>query len=238
MKNVAKLSVLGIFALFCFVWMVNGLGSGPGYRAQAQAQPTPPANTNTGNAAIPANTTINANANGKPAVNANAAVNANTAAANTNSNAGMSIPKNFTLGKDSLSEEGEVAFDHETHSTGLYSPDGKSTIGCVVCHHTDQPKSALTGSLVTSERDVALTMETWKKSGQKVNNCRTCHFQDGDIPDGKTMPKVGEKDYNNKEAYHKNCNECHDAAFKERPDLKKKPRFATSNDCMSCHKKN
>ena len=115
MKNLAKLSVLGIFALFCFVWMVNGLASAPGYRARAQAQPTPPANTNTGNAAIPANTTINANANGNTANNANAAVNANTAAANARSNRrDKSIPKNFTLGQDSLSEEGEVAFNHET----------------------------------------------------------------------------------------------------------------------------
>jgi hypothetical protein len=233
MKNLAKLSVLGIFALFCFAWMVNGLASAPGYRVRAQAQPTPPANANTGNAAIPANMTINANANGSTAVNAN------TAAGNTVSNAGKSIPKNFTLGKDSLSEEGEAAFDHETHSTGLYSPDGKSTIGCVVCHHTDQPKSALKPPLVTSERDVPLTMESWKASSQKVNNCRSCHFQaGGDIPDGKTMPVIGEKEYNNKEAYHKNCNECHDAAFKERPDLKKKPGFATGIDCLICHKKN
>jgi hypothetical protein len=233
MKNLAKLSVLGIFALFCFAWMVNGLASAPGYRVRAQAQPTPPANANTGNAAIPANTTTNANANGS------AAVNANTTAGNTVSNAGKSIPKNFVLGKDSLSEEGEAAFDHETHSTGLYSPDGKATIGCVVCHHTDQPKSALKLPLVTSERDVALTLESWKASSQKVNNCRSCHFQaGGDIPDGKTMPVVGEKEYNNKEAYHKNCNECHDAAAKERPDLKKKPGFATGIDCLICHKKN
>lgn len=238
MKNLAKLSVLGIFALFCFVWMVNGLASAPGNRARAQAQPTPPANANTGNTAIPANTTINANTNGNTAVNANAAVNANIAAGNTGSNAGKTIPKNFTLGQDSLSEEGEAPFDHETHSTGLYSPDGKSVVGCVVCHHTDQPKSAMKPPLETSERSVVLTMESWKASSQKVSNCRTCHFQDGNVPDGKTMPVVGEKEYNNKEAYHKNCNECHDAAFKIRPDLKKKPGFATSTDCMSCHKKN
>jgi len=234
MKNLAKLSVLGIFALFCFVWMVNGLASAPGYRARAQAQPTPPANTNTGNAAIPANTTINANANG------NTAVNANTAAANANSNSGKTIPKNFTLGQDSLSEEGEAPFDHETHSTGLYSPDGKSTIGCVVCHHTDQPKSAMKPPLETSERSVVLTMESWRASSQKVSNCRSCHFQaGGDIPDGKTMPVVGEKEYNNKEAYHKNCNECHDAAAKARPELNGKPGgFATSTGCFICHKKN
>lgn len=239
MKNLAKLSVLGIFALFSFAWFVNGLASAPGYRARAQARPTPPANANTGNAAIPANTTINANVNANMAANVKAVANANTPVGNTGSNSGKTIPKNFTLGQDSLSEEGEAAFDHETHSTGLYSPDGKSTIGCVVCHHTDQPKSAMKPPLVTSERDVPLTMESWKASSQKVNNCRSCHFQaGGDIPDGKTMPVVGEKEYNNKEAYHKNCNECHDAAFKERPDLKKKTNFAIGTDCLVCHKKN
>lgn len=154
--------------------------------------------------------------------------------------------KEFILCKDSLSEYGESPFNHENHAFKPYSPDGKSVVGCVECHHTDQPKSALKPPLVTSERDVVLTFESWKASSQKVNECRFCHFQDGNVPDGKTMPtasyteggKTTQKDLNNELAYHINCNTCHDAAFKLRPDLKKKPGFATTKDCLICHKPN
>lgn len=225
MKNLAKLCVLGIFALFSFLWLVNGLASAPGNRTHAQAQPTPPANTAGANAIS----------------NSNAA-RANTAPANTAAPAtpagDKKIPKSFILGQDSISEYGEAAFDHDTHALGMYSPDGKSVVGCVECHHTDQPKSALKPPLATSERDVVLTMETWKASNQKVSTCRSCHFQAGTVPDDKTMPTANGKDLNNEIAYHLNCNTCHDAAFKLRPELKKKAGFATTNDCLICHKKN
>ncbi|MEP6787062.1 MAG: cytochrome c3 family protein [Acidobacteriota bacterium] len=156
-----------------------------------------------------------------------------------------SIPKSFTLGKDSVSEYGEVAFDHDSHAFKNYSPDGKSVMGCIECHHTDQPKSGLKPPLATSERDVVMTLETWKGSSQKVSECRTCHFQDGNVPDGKTMPSAtytGTKTVTvaltNQEAYHRNCNVCHDAAFKLRPELKSRPGFATTKDCTVCHKTN
>ncbi len=156
------------------------------------------------------------------------------------------IPKTFTLAKDSLSEYGEVAFNHDNHAFKNYSPDGKSPMGCVECHHTDQPKSALKPPDVTSERNVTLTMDIWKTTTQKVSECRACHFQDGNVPDGKTMPtatftdggKTTAKDMNNQLAFHINCNTCHDAAFKLRPELKSKPGFATSKDCSTCHKTN
>lgn len=156
------------------------------------------------------------------------------------------IAKSFTLGKDSVSEYGEVIFNHESHAFQNYSPDGKSPIACVECHHTDQPKSALKPPLKTSERDVSMTLATWKASSQKVSSCRECHFQDGSVPDDKTMPsatytegsKSTTKDLNNELAYHINCNTCHDAAAAARPDLKKKPGFATTKDCTICHKKN
>ncbi|HEX3101910.1 MAG TPA: cytochrome c3 family protein [Pyrinomonadaceae bacterium] len=150
---------------------------------------------------------------------------------------GKEIEKSFTLAKDSQSEYGEAVFNHENHAFKNYSPDGKSVMGCVECHHTDQPKSALKAPYVTSERDTALTIEVYKASAQKVSNCRTCHFQDGQVPDGKEMPKTT-KDLTNELAYHINCNGCHDAAFKARPELKSKPGFATSKDCTICHKKN
>jgi hypothetical protein len=148
------------------------------------------------------------------------------------------MKKKFVLGQDSLSEYGEAPFDHDTHAFGKYNPAGDAVVGCVECHHTDQPKSAMKPPLVTSERDVVLTFETWQASNQKVNECRACHFQDGNVPEGKVMPTANGKDLNNELAYHINCNTCHDAAFKLRPELKKKPGFATSKDCTICHVSN
>ncbi|MFT3742982.1 MAG: cytochrome c3 family protein [Pyrinomonadaceae bacterium] len=175
----------------------------------------------------------------KPAATASPTNSANAAAKPPAASAGdKKITKAFLLGKDSLSEYGEAKFDHETHAEGKYSPDGKSTITCVECHHTDQPKSALKPPLKTSERDVELTMATWQASTQKVNECRACHFQEGNVPDGKEMPELNGKALNNEYSYHVNCNTCHDAAFKARPELKGKKGFATSKDCLICHVKN
>lgn len=158
------------------------------------------------------------------------------------------LPKKVTLGKDSTSEHGEVAFDHDTHSFKKYSPDGKTDIGCAECHHTDQPASALKPPLVTSERKEVLTVESLKAPGAAVvKSCRSCHFQEGNVPDGKNQAvgkykdakgKEETRELNSEQAYHLNCNTCHDAAAKLRPELKKKPGFATTNDCFICHKKN
>lgn len=234
MKNLTKLIVIAVFVLFVFGLFINNLSfSDKGSLVSAQTNPQ--------TSAQPTPAVANTNA---PAANTNAAA-ANTAG--TAGNIGIppgntagdkTIPKQFTLGKDSLDEHGEVAFNHEAHAFSQYSEDGKSVIGCVVCHHTDQPKSALKPPLAASERDAALTFDVWKKSDQKVKDCRSCHFQAGNVPDGKTMPVIGEKEINNEEAFHVNCNTCHDAAAKLRPDLKKKAGFATTNDCMTCHKKN
>lgn len=158
------------------------------------------------------------------------------------------LPKKVTLGKDSTSEHGEVPFDHDTHSFKKYSPDGKTDISCAECHHTDQPASALKPPLVTSERKEVLTVESLKAPGAAVvKSCRSCHFQEGNVPDGKEQAvskskdakgKEVTKELNSEQAYHINCNTCHDAAAKLRPELKKKPGFATGNDCFICHKKN
>jgi len=220
MKNLAKLIVVFVFALGAFLMVLGSIDVSGGGSVLAQvapnATPTPAA------ANKPANTAVNTAANtAKPPAGGD-----------------KKIAKNFTLGKDSLSEYGEVPFDHETHAEGKYSPDGKSVVGCVECHHTDQPKSALKAPLVTSERDVVLTMASWRTSPQKVNECRFCHFQEGNIPEGKEMPVLAGKDLNNEYSYHVNCNTCHDAAFKARPELKGKKGFATSKDCLICHIKN
>jgi len=219
MKNAAKFAVVAVFALFLSVMLLK---STPFHTTSvsAQAKPTPPANTNSAPAAAAT----------KPAAG------------------DKSIPKEFVLDQDAADPKGgPVTFNHDSHAFQNYSVDGKSKIACIECHHTDQPKSALKPPLLTSERDVALTFETWKASTQKVTHCRDCHFQAGNVPDDKEMPTVtyntaGKSktvDLDNQYAYHKNCNECHDAAAAARPDLKGKPGFATSDskDCTICHKK-
>lgn len=232
MKNAVKLIVvsaiaLGALCLFLGSRAVSHSDAAPG----AAPSPTPK------NANTPANT-------GSP-VAPSPAINAAPPAGNAGSG-GKTIPKKFTLGTDSLSEYGEVAFDHDAHAFQKYSPDGTAVMGCVECHHTDQPKSALKPPLSTSERDVTLTFAVFQTSNQKVSECRACHFQDGNVPEGKEMPKATYTDggksvtktLDNQLAYHINCNTCHDAAFKLRPDLKKKPGFATTKDCAVCHKTN
>lgn len=227
MKNLAKLLLTGVFGIVAVVVVSSGsrLGELGAFAQSASPTPTPAANAN----AKPANTNTAAN------------VSANTAAAG-----GKTIPKTFILSKDSVTEYGEAPFDHDTHAFKNYSPDGKSVVGCVECHHTDQPKSALKPPLLTSERDVVLTMDVWRAATRKVSGCRMCHFQDGNVPDGKEMPtadytiggKTVTKDLNNELAYHINCNTCHDAAAALRPEVKSRAGFATSKDCLICHKKN
>jgi len=149
-------------------------------------------------------------------------------------------PKEVVLDKDSQSDKyGEVAFNHENHATKNYSVDGKSVIGCVECHHTDQPASALQPPLKTSERPVTLTAAVLEAADAKpVKTCRACHLQAGD--DSATIPsvtypgKTALTKLTNEVAYHMNCNVCHDKAIAARPALKGK--VPGSNDCLPCHK--
>ena len=230
MKNLAKLVVVFVFGSLAVAVLLNSVEPSRSL-AQVAAKPTP----------TPANVSANANAaNLKPAANAPAPQSAAPAAGD------KKITKSFILGKDSQSEDGEVPFDHDSHAFKMYSPDGKSAIGCVECHHTDQPKSALKPPLSTSEREVTLTLASWQASSQKVNECRFCHFQNGRAPDDKTVPtatytergKQVTKDLNNELAYHINCNTCHDAAAKLRPELKSRAGFAIGTDCKTCHRPN
>jgi cytoskeletal protein RodZ len=151
------------------------------------------------------------------------------------------LPKKVTLSKDSQSDKyGEVAFDHETHSTKMYSVDGKAVLTCVECHHTDQPAEGLKPPLKTSERKVLLTAEVLKApDAVGVKLCRACHLQVGD--DSAETPKVTYEGKStptkltNEIAYHQNCNVCHDAAIKARPALKGK--VPGGEDCVPCHVK-
>src|SRR5258707_902956 len=148
--------------------------------------------------------------------------------------------KEFVLGKDSQSDKyGEVAFNHENHSTKNYNIDGKSPIACIDCHHTDQPAAGLKTPLKTSERNVVLTTASLAAADAKpVKTCRSCHLQSGD--DSAPMPTVTYPDkpaatkLTNEVAYHTNCNLCHDKAIAARPALKGK--IPGSNDCVPCHK--
>ncbi len=150
-------------------------------------------------------------------------------------------PKKVKLDADSLDDKwGEVAFDHDNHTTKNYNPDGKTLTPCVECHHTDQPKANLKAPLVTSERNVALTADVLKDAAATpVKTCRACHLQAGD--DSKPLPviKKGEKDLklDNEIAYHRNCFECHDAAIKARPEVATKTAGSDSNGCKMCHVK-
>lgn len=149
-------------------------------------------------------------------------------------------PKEVALGKDSQSDKyGEVPFNHENHATKTYSIDGKAVISCVECHHTDQPGTALTAPLKTSERAEALTAKLLEAADAKpVKKCRACHLQAGD--DSATIPSVTYPDkpaatkLTNEVALHMNCNVCHDKAIAARPALKGK--IPGTNDCLTCHK--
>jgi hypothetical protein len=149
-------------------------------------------------------------------------------------------PKKIKLGKDSLDDKyGEVAFDHESHSTKPYSVGGKSVLACTECHHTDQPESTIKPPYKKSERSVVLTAEALKAPGAVgVKTCRACHLQKTDkskeLPllsiEGKPPLKL-----DNELAYHRNCNLCHDDAIKANPALKGKAWDST--ECAPCHEK-
>ena len=235
MKNLGKAVVASIFGL-CVLLVL--FGSRSETTSLAAVQPTPPPANAATNKSAAANS-----AAAKPVVAPSPTTPANTPVA-PNPN-GKKIPKEFTLGTDSLdSEKGEVPFDHDTHAFQKYTPDGQSAMACTECHHTDQPKSALKPPLSTSEREETLTLAFWQSSNIKVTHCRDCHFQAGNVPAGKTMPSAAyteggksvTKALDNQLAYHINCNTCHDNAAKARPELLKKPGFAIGKDCMRCHK--
>ena len=149
-------------------------------------------------------------------------------------------PKETVLAKDSQSDKyGEVAFNHENHSTKKYSVDGQSVLACVECHHTDQPAAGLKPPLKTSERNVILTAAVLQAADAKaVKTCRACHLQAGDdsapIPTVQYADKPAATKLTNEVAYHINCNVCHDKAIAARPALKGK--VPGSNDCVPCHK--
>ena len=187
MKNSVKLTVItvfGVLILGIFLTTVGASGLGSLSGAGAIPTPTPPKS---------ANMAANAASNTVSNTMSNMASNAAKPPADTGKPAdtgGKTITKVFHLALDSQDENGEVVFNHDNHAFLKYNPEGTAVMGCVECHHTDAPKSALKAPYVTSERDVVLTFDTWKASSQPVSKCRDCHFQEGNVPEGKVMPKT------------------------------------------------
>ncbi len=161
---------------------------------------------------------------------------------------GRNVPKDeYKLSTDAKKDKAKaisVPFSHLNHATKNYSADGKSTIGCVECHHTDQPaaeaaKHPPLKSAYPADRTVTLTAETAKDpKTPEVQTCRACHAQEGDKPkllgaipevtyEGDTDPTV----LTNEEAFHRNCNICHDDATEKR----KLTTAPTSKECIKCH---
>lgn len=141
-----------------------------------------------------------------------------------------------------------VPFNHKTHSEKNYSIDGTKQIACVECHHTDQPAAQVVKDppLKTAwpaDRTTTLTIDLLAKDPKApdVISCRSCHAQEGAKPKvaaaGPDIPKVtyeGDTDateLDNEEAYHRNCNTCHDQAVEARKGLK----IPTSQECVKCH---
>ena len=170
-----------------------------------------------------------------------------SASASLAAQAGQTPKDEYRLSTDSKKDKAKsiaVPFSHVNHSTKNYSPDGTKTIGCAECHHTDQPAAEAARhpplkSAHPADRAVTLTAETAKDAKTpKVETCRSCHAQEGAKPKlGGAIPEVtyeGDTDptvLTNEEAYHRNCNTCHDAAVEQRK-IKTAP---TTNECAKCH---
>lgn len=153
----------------------------------------------------------------------------------------------YKLSTDSKKDKAKslpLTFSHLNHSTKNYSVDGKSPIACIECHHTDQPaaEAAKHPPLKTADpadRTTTLTAETIKDAKTPpVRGCRDCHAQEGDKPKfGDAIPEVtyeGDTDptvLTNEEAFHHNCNTCHEAATQAR----KLTNAPTGNECLKCH---
>lgn len=161
---------------------------------------------------------------------------------------GTKTPKDvYKLSTDSKRDKAKslaVTFSHVNHATKNYSIDGTKPIGCTECHHTEQAaseaaKHPLFKTAYPADRTVTLTAETAKDAKTPdVVACRACHAQEGQTPKiGGDIPQVtpeGETDpviLTNEEAYHRNCNSCHDQAVEARKSIK----APTTNDCKSCH---
>ncbi|MGH9873872.1 MAG: cytochrome c3 family protein [Pyrinomonadaceae bacterium] len=168
-----------------------------------------------------------------------------TITSNVSAQDGKKSPEIIVLGKEA--KLGQITFHHLDHVTKNRSVDGKSNIACVQCHHTAQPLAEalkLTDpphkTVWPADRTTTLTADLFEKdaTAPPVNSCRECHARTEtkptllpEIPQmkGETEPII----LTNQQALHRNCNSCHDAVLKARPDA----TAPGSKKCMVCHKK-
>ena len=158
---------------------------------------------------------------------------------------GKKPPDTIILGKES--KLGQITFSHVNHVTKNRSVDGTTPIACVQCHHTAQPlaealkhKDPPHKTVWPADRTTTLTADLYEKdpTAPPVNSCRDCHARADTKPT--LLPEIptikGETDtiiLTNQQALHRNCNSCHDAVLKAKPDAV----APGSKKCMVCHKK-
>jgi len=158
---------------------------------------------------------------------------------------GKKPPDTIILGKES--KLGQITFSHVNHVTKNRSVDGTTPIACVQSHHTAQPlaealkhKDPPHKTVWPADRTTTLTADLFEKdpTAPPVNSCRDCHARADTKPT--LVPEIptikGETDaiiLTNQEALHRNCNSCHDAVLKAKPDA----TAPGSKKCMVCHKK-
>jgi len=140
---------------------------------------------------------------------------------------------------------GPVKFSHLNHTTKNYNLEGRGPVGCLECHHTEQPaaSAAKNPPLKTgypADRTTTLTADLFEKSPEApgVTGCRECHAPAGAKP--KLWPENPQIKHEgstaiitltNQAAFHRNCNGCHDQAIKERPNIK----APSTIKCAACH---
>jgi len=172
---------------------------------------------------------------------------ASNIAGNAAAGDGKKPPEAIVLAKEA--KLGQVTFNHLKHITENRSPDGKTQIACVTCHHTAQPladalKRPPHKTVFPADRTTTLTAELLEKDANApaVNDCTDCHARADTKPklidaipvlkfEGSDEPTV----LTNQQAFHRNCGGCHDEVVKARPDLAPPP--PTSKKCVACHKK-
>lgn len=159
---------------------------------------------------------------------------------------GKTMQANYVLSQNAKNPKDAptVPFSHENHATKNYNIEGTAPIACIECHHTDQPAAEAAKhppykTADPADRTLTLTAETIKDPKiPEVKSCQSCHAQEGAKPKvGAAIPAVtyeGDTDatvLTNEEAYHRNCNGCHDAVVEKRKTVK----APTSQQCTDCH---
>jgi cytochrome c553 len=123
---------------------------------------------------------------------------------------------------------GGVKFSHIEHTTKNRSVDGTKPIACVECHHTAQPasevvKHPLHKTAWPPDRTTTLTADLFEKDSNAppVTLCTDCHARAGtkpkllaEIPSIKVEGSAEPVVLDNQQAFHRNCNGCHDDVAK------------------------